>query len=79
MSELGLGVVAVDFTTVFGDSSEWDNEIQVPAKPCLGVVDVVNKGFNVQLTTLIEGHHDKLRAASTIPGVHRLIVFGDFT
>jgi len=77
MSKLRLGINAVNLATVLGDSSERNDEVKIPAKTLLGIVDVLDKGLNILLATLIEGNNDNLGAARAIAGVHGLVVLGD--
>ncbi|KXT05144.1 hypothetical protein AC578_7604 [Pseudocercospora eumusae] len=76
VSELRLAIDAVDFATVLGNGGERNDVVEVPAKALLLVVDVVDESVHVLQATLVEGHDDKLRTASTIASVHRLVVLG---
>ncbi|GKT45755.1 uncharacterized protein ColSpa_05936 [Colletotrichum spaethianum] len=79
VSQLRSGVDLIDLATVLGDGGKRHNEVQIPAKAVLGVVNVVNQSLAVLLATLVEGHNNKLRATGTETGVHGLVVLGNLT
>jgi hypothetical protein len=79
VSKLGFGVNVINLTAVLGNGSERNNEVKIPAKTLLGVVDVLDQSLNILLATLVEGNNDDLRATGTVAGVHGLVVLGNLT
>ncbi|TFA99245.1 hypothetical protein CCMA1212_009011 [Trichoderma ghanense] len=79
VSQLRLGVDVVNLSAILGNGGEGDDVVEIPAKAVLGVVDVVDEGLHVLLASLVEGHHDDLRAARTEAAVHGLVVLGDLS
>ena len=77
VGKLRLAVNVVDLATVLGDGSERHNEVEIPAKTLLLVVDPLNESVGVLLTTLVEGRDNKLGATGAVASVHGLVVLGD--
>ncbi len=79
VSQLGLGVDAIDLAAVLGDGSEGDDDIEIPAETSLGVVDVFDQSIDVLLTALVERNHNELRVTRAVTGIHGLVVLSHLT
>ena len=79
VSQLALGVDAVNFSALLGDGSEWNHVVKIPAQALLLVVDVSDEGIHILLASLVERNNNQLRATRTVAGVHGLVVLVDFS
>ena len=77
VGKLRLAVDVVDLTAVLRDGGEGNDEVEVPAKTLLLIVDPLNESVGVLLATLVEGSDNELGALGTVAGVHGLVVLGD--
>ncbi len=71
MSELALGVQAVDFTAVFGHTCERNDIVEIHAE--VGV-DVIDQSLNILLRSLVKGNDGKSGAATSARLENGLVV-----
>jgi hypothetical protein len=74
VSELGAVVETVDLATVLGKGGEGEDVVEVHSETLVFVVDVVDKGFDVLLGTLVEGNDSERGTLGTALLVDRLVV-----